>query len=107
MVRRVRLRVQVALTTSCRGRAPISTSRSERQFQFGARPLPAVTGRANEMRTLAGTCATLRGVTPPHPIPSACGDFAAAMPLACPRFPPRNLNGKEGVDGSSPSEGFT
>jgi len=25
---------------------------------------------------------------------------------ACPRSPPRNLNGKEGVDGSSPQEGF-
>jgi hypothetical protein len=25
---------------------------------------------------------------------------------ACPRFPSQNLNGKEGVDGSSPSEGF-
>jgi hypothetical protein len=29
-----------------------------------------------------------------------------AAARACPRFPPRNLNGKEGVDGSSPSEGF-
>jgi hypothetical protein len=25
---------------------------------------------------------------------------------ACPRLPPLNLHGKEGVDGSSPSEGF-
>ena len=28
-------------------------------------------------------------------------------PRVCPRFPPRNLNGKEGVNGSSPLEGFT
>ena len=30
---------------------------------------------------------------------------ASARP--CPPVPPRNLHGKEGVDGSSPSEGFT
>ena len=35
-----------------------------------------------------------------------CGVFVAAVTLACPRFPPLNLDGKEGVDGSSPSEGF-
>jgi hypothetical protein len=44
-------------------------------------------------------------VTSRRQIPSACGTFVAANARACPRFPPRNLNGKEGVDGSSPSEG--
>ncbi len=39
-------------------------------------------------------------------IPSACGTFVAAKTRASPRVPPRNLNGKEGVDGSSPSEGL-
>jgi hypothetical protein len=31
----------------------------------------------------------------------------AADARSCPRLPPLNLHGKEGVDGSSPSEGFT
>ena len=39
-------------------------------------------------------------------IPAACEAFVPSQTRACPRFPPRNLNGKEGVDGSSPSEGF-
>ena len=30
-----------------------------------------------------------------------------ANALACPLLPPQNLHGKEGVDGSSPSEGFS
>ncbi len=32
--------------------------------------------------------------------------FLVAKTQSCPRFPPQNLNGKEGVDGSSPSEGL-
>jgi hypothetical protein len=43
-------------------------------------------------------------VTPRRQSPCACGAFVVAAARACPRFPPRNLNGKEGVDGSSPSE---
>jgi hypothetical protein len=39
-------------------------------------------------------------------IPAVCAVFVPRRPRACPRFRPRNLNGKEGVDGSSPSEGF-
>jgi len=35
-----------------------------------------------------------------------CGAFVPAATRAYPRVPPQNLNGKEGVDGSSPSEGF-
>jgi hypothetical protein len=38
-------------------------------------------------------------------IPPACGAFVPSETRACPRFPRRNLNSKEGVDGSSPSEG--
>ena len=32
--------------------------------------------------------------------------FLVAKTQSCPRFPPQNLNGKEGVCGSSPQEGF-
>ncbi len=56
----------------------------------------------------ANTSATTRvhaRVTPRRQIPSTCGVFVPAKTRACPPFPPRNLNGKEGVDGSSPSEG--
>ncbi len=35
-----------------------------------------------------------------------CGGSVVAVTRAYPRFPPRNLNCKEGVDGSSPSEGL-
>jgi hypothetical protein len=35
-----------------------------------------------------------------------CRAFGYSETSACPRVPPQNLNGKEGVDGSSPSEGF-
>ena len=38
-------------------------------------------------------------------IPAVCPTSVPSQTRACPRFPPRNLNGKEGVDGSSPSEG--
>ena len=61
------------------------------------------------VRTGANTSATTRvhaRVTSPPQFPSTCGVFVPAKTRACPRFPPRNLNGKEGVDGSSPSEGF-
>jgi len=39
-------------------------------------------------------------------IPSVCAAFVPSQTRACPDVPPRNLNGKEGVDGSSPSEGL-
>jgi hypothetical protein len=45
-------------------------------------------------------------VTYRHLIPQVCGTFVAVNARACPRFPPQNLHGKEGVDGSSPSEGL-
>ena len=45
-------------------------------------------------------------VTSPRQIPAVCGAFVPAMTLSCPRFPRLHENGKEGVDGSSPSEGF-
>jgi hypothetical protein len=45
-------------------------------------------------------------VTFPRQIPSVCGAFVAAMTRPCPRFPPLPQDGKEGVDGSSPSEGL-
>ena len=35
-----------------------------------------------------------------------CRDKAVAGDRACPPIPPLNFHGKEGVDGSSPSEGF-
>jgi len=35
-----------------------------------------------------------------------CRRMCVAGDRACPRVTPRNLHGKEGVDGSSPSEGF-
>ena len=38
-------------------------------------------------------------------IPAVCAVFVLSQTRACPRFPPRNLNGKEGVSGSSPEEG--
>ncbi len=38
-----------------------------------------------------------------RPFPFSCADFVVARSRACPRFP---LHGKEGVDGSSPSEGL-
>ena len=45
-------------------------------------------------------------VTSPRRSPSTCGAFVPAVIRPCPRFPPPSENGKEGVDGSSPSEGF-
>ena len=44
-------------------------------------------------------------VTRPRQIARVCGAFVIAETRPYPRFPPQNLNGKEGVDGSSPSEG--
>ena len=35
-----------------------------------------------------------------------CREDVVASAHACPRVPPQNLHGKEGVDGSSPSEGL-
>ena len=35
-----------------------------------------------------------------------CGVFLVALTLPYPRLPALAKNGKEGVDGSSPSEGF-
>ena len=35
-----------------------------------------------------------------------CRQIVYASNLRCPRLPSRDLHGKEGVDGSSPSEGF-
>jgi hypothetical protein len=35
-----------------------------------------------------------------------CGAFVAAVTRPCPRFPRLSQDGKEGVDGSSPSEGL-
>ena len=46
-------------------------------------------------------------VTSPSPDQSVSWTFAAAVTLAFPRFPPWFQDGKEGVDGSSPSEGLT
>ena len=37
---------------------------------------------------------------------SICRKNVTADVRPCPRVPPLNLHGKEGVDGSSPSEGF-
>ncbi len=45
-------------------------------------------------------------VTPLRQIPSVCGAFVAAETRPCPQFPALAQDGKEGVDGSSPSEGF-
>jgi hypothetical protein len=44
-------------------------------------------------------------VTPPRQIPSVCGAFVTAKARQCPRVPLLAQDGKEGVDGSSPSEG--
>jgi hypothetical protein len=38
-------------------------------------------------------------------IPEVCGAFVAAVTRPCPCIPARFQDGKEGVDGSSPSEG--
>jgi hypothetical protein len=45
-------------------------------------------------------------VTPRGQIPQVCGAFVDATTLACPRLPRLSQDGKEGVDGSSPSEGL-
>jgi hypothetical protein len=45
-------------------------------------------------------------VSPLRQIFSVCGAFVVAETLPCPRFPALPQDGKEGVDGSSPSEGF-
>src|SRR3954468_24566549 len=44
-------------------------------------------------------------VTSVRGIPLVCRAFVLAVTLACPRFPTWFQDGKEGVDGSSPSEG--
>jgi len=57
----------------------------------------------------ANIAATTRGhawVTFPLQIPPMCGSFVVAVARSCPRFRPWFQDGKEGVDGSSPSEGF-
>src|SRR5207247_1591495 len=46
----------------------------------------------------------LKSSSSPRPDRSVSWTFVAAVILAFPRFPPLNKNGKEGVDGSSPSE---
>ena len=56
--------------------------------------------------TVATSAAHAR-VTPRHWNPSVCGAFVAAVPRSCPRFPRRPRMVREGVDGSSPSEGLT
>ena len=43
---------------------------------------------------------------PTHPYRQICRTNVSANDRACTRLPPQNLHGKEGVDGSSPSEGF-
>jgi hypothetical protein len=40
-------------------------------------------------------------------MPYVCGAFVAAVTRAYPRFPLLFQDGNEGVDGSSPSEGFS
>jgi hypothetical protein len=45
-------------------------------------------------------------VTCPSEIPRVCGGFVVALTRQYPRFPALSQDGKEGVDGSSPSEGF-
>jgi hypothetical protein len=45
-------------------------------------------------------------VTPPCRIPSVRGAFVAVLTRPCPRLPRLSQDGKEGVDGSSPSEGL-
>ncbi len=44
-------------------------------------------------------------VTRLRSIPSSCAAFVPARSRPCPLFPASLLDGKEGVDGSSPSEG--
>jgi hypothetical protein len=41
-----------------------------------------------------------------HGQPRTCRTNVAATDRACKQLPPPNLHGKEGVNGSSPSEGF-
>ena len=64
------------------------------------------TGRGYE----AGTSAWARAGTAGHGRPAVKGRFAGGKVIAsarrCPPLPPLNLHGKEGVDGSSPSEGL-
>jgi hypothetical protein len=55
---------------------------------------------------ISASTRVLARVTLPRQIRSVCGAFVDAATLACPRFPPLAQDGKEGVDGSSPSEGF-
>jgi hypothetical protein len=43
---------------------------------------------------------------PTHREDAICRKNVVASARACTPVPPRNLHGKEGVDGSSPSEGF-
>ena len=61
------------------------------------------------VRTRREHHATMRGharVTFPLQIPLMCGAFVVAVTRSCPRFRPWFQDGKEGVDGSSPSEGL-
>jgi hypothetical protein len=45
-------------------------------------------------------------VTPECQIPPVCGAFVADVTRPCPRFPRLSQDGKEGVEGWSPSEGL-
>ena len=63
----------------------------------------------NHAKPDANVDLTTRGharVTSSRQIPSVCGAFVPATIRTCPRFSPWFQDGKEGVDGSSPSEGF-
>jgi hypothetical protein len=62
---------------------------------------PCERGANTSPTTSVHTRATFR-----RQILEVCAAFVAAKARAYPRFPRRNLNGKEGVDGSSPSEGL-
>jgi hypothetical protein len=60
--------------------------------------------RGNMKGTQAGQCTSTRGSRLPLDR-SDLRDFVSALNRGCPRRPGPKLHGKEGVDGSSPSEG--
>jgi hypothetical protein len=64
------------------------------------------TRRANEGANIRPSPGVHARVTPGRQISSVYAAFLTAETRPCPRFPPRAQNGKEGVDGTSPSEGF-
>src|SRR5919106_1493716 len=72
--------------------------------------MPSVVGAANRPRTQNGhirndTRDASRRISSPSNSP-ICRRNCVASDRACTRVTPQNLHGKEGVDGSSPSEGL-